>query len=226
MRSNGYPGESDSKRAARLFVYRLASGAPRVGHAVALAGVAPEAEVGLMRDYLRWPGERAHFVDWAKDTLARTQVVAALERVKLDWPEADVVQGDVNEVVDTLPIIGFANLDFMGFSRDSVMPCVRRVLRRLAPGGIMALTWFRGRDRDIPERSAWDVFEAARDVDNLEERRWAGVLRLVERWSTERGIQLDLRGAIEYLHTPKGGRNCGAMSVAVWQRRRSDGEGT
>jgi len=171
-----------------------------------------------MRDYLRWPGSRVHFVDWAHDVLNRTRILAALDDVKRCWPEANVVHGDVNHVVEKLPVIGFANLDFMGFSRESVMPCVQRVLDRLVEGGVMALTWFRGREVDSPERSSWDIFEAARDIPRIDDRRWAGVLRLVEGWAVERRVSLELLGAIEYLHFPRGGIN-GAMSVAVWQRR-------
>jgi hypothetical protein len=217
MRSKGHPGESESKVAARLFVYRLASRAPCVGHAVALSGPTPKAELTLMRDYLKWPGERVHFVDWAQDTSTRPQILDALENIKKEWPEVNTARADINKVVEGLPVIGFANLDFMGFSRSSVRPCVRRVLRRLAIGGVMALTWFRGREKDSPKHSAWEVFEAARDVDDIEDRRWAGVLRLVEQWGREYGVHLELRGAIDYGHFPTGNHG-GAMSVAVWQR--------
>ena len=217
MLSRGYPGESQSKSAARVFVYRVASDAPRIGHAVALAGPTPESEVDLMKNYLRWPGERTHFVDWARDTLARSRVLGALDNIKKIWPEANVRHADINQVVAELPSIGFANLDFMGFSRTSVMPCVQSVIGRLVPNGVMALTWFRGREVDSPERSAWDIFEAARDIPDIENRRCAGVLRLVDGWGKAQGVNLKLRGAVEYLHFPKS-RYKGAMSVAVWQR--------
>jgi len=171
-----------------------------------------------MKDYLRWPGKRVHFVDWARDAISKDRILEALHRIKKKWPEANTIHADINTVVDMLPTIGFANLDFMGFSRDSVMPCVKRVLRKLVPGGVMALTWFRGREVDSPERSAWDIFEAARDLKTINDRRWAGILRLVERWGRERGTNLNLLGAIEYLHFPKAHTYNGAMSVAVWQR--------
>lgn len=206
-----YPGESEDKRAVRMYVYALAASAPRCGHMVALAGT-EVTEALLARDYLRWPGEKAHFVDWARDTQTRPRVLATLAEIKRQWPAADVVRGDVNHVLDEIPLVGFANLDFMGFTRESVMACVRKTIPRLAPGGIMAVTWYRGREIDAPHRSAWDVLEAARDVPAPNDRRWAGVLRLVRRWCKEADVGLELVGALEYQH-----KNA-PMSVTVWRR--------
>lgn len=210
--TRAYPGESDDKRAARLFLYRYAVSAPRCGHAVTLAGTEPEAEVWLLKKYLGWPGARVHFVDWARDVQTRPRVLAALKQIKEMWPQADVVRGDVNDVIESVPLVGFANLDFMGFTRDSVMPCVKRTIAKLAPGGIMGVTWFRDRETDEPHRSAWDVFEMARDVNSLNDRRWAGMLRIIQRWAREAGTKLELVGALEYQHQHS------PMAVIVWRR--------
>lgn len=209
--SRAYPGESEDKRAARLFLYKLGAQAPRLGHAITLAGTEPQAEVDLMRDYLKWSGSKAWFVDWAKNTETRPRVLTALAAIKAAWPQANVVRGDINEVLQEIPLVGFANLDFMGFDRSSVMPCIKKTIARLAPGGVMAVTWYRGREVDAPHRSAWDVFEAARDVQGAA-RRWAGVLRLVEQWSRETGHVLELVGALEYQHKHA------PMSVTAWRR--------
>ena len=210
--SRAYPGESEDKRAARLFLYKHGATAPRLGHAITLAGTEPFAEVDLIRDYLRWPGAKVWFVDWARDTETRLRVLAALNSIKVAWPEANVVRGDINKVLEEIPLVGFANLDFMGFDRTSVMPCIKKTIARLAPGGVMAVTWFRGREFDAPHRSAWDVLEAARDVPSAADRRWAGVLRLVERWSREMGKKLERVGALEDQH-----KNA-PMSVTAWRR--------
>jgi hypothetical protein len=206
-----YPGESEDKRAVRMYIYTLALSAPKLGHMVALAGT-ETAEALLARDYLKWSGTKAWFVDWARDMQSRPRVLEALENIKRLWPAANVVRGDINAVMDEIPLVGFANLDFMGFDRDSVMPCVQKTIRLLAPGGVMAVTWYRGREIDAPHRSAWDVLEAARDVLSEADRRWAGVLRLVGRWSREAGRQLELVGALEYQH-----KNA-SMSVTAWRR--------
>lgn len=206
------PEETEDKRAARLFAYKFAANAPRCGHAITLAGYEPRAEVTLMRSYLRWPGAKTWFVDWARDRETRPRVLAALDAIKQQWPAANVVRGDINAVMDEIPLIGFANLDFMGFDRGSAMSCVRKTISRLALGGVMSVTWFRGREIDRPHRSAWDVFEAARDVASVSDRRWAGVLRLVQRWSREQGVRLELVGALEYQH-----KNA-PMSVTTWRR--------
>lgn len=208
-----YPGDTEDKRVAQLFTYRHAVSAPRVGAAVTLSGTAPRAEVLLMRDFLRWPGERTYFVDWAKDTRARSLVLAGFKTIRREWPAANVEHGDINDVVARLPMIGFANLDFMGFDRASVMPCVQKTIEHLARGGVMSLTWFRGREVDEPRRSAWDVFEAARDVEDLDSRRRVGVQRLIDRWARAVNVSLEWMGGLDYQH------NHSAMSVTVWRRK-------
>lgn len=213
--ARAYPGDSEDKRAARLYVYKFALHAPRVGHAIALAGTEPFAEVALMRDYLKWPGDRVHFVDWAKDTKSRPYVLAALTKIKQHWPIANVVREDVNNVIDRLPIVGLAVLDFMGFDRGSVMPCIQKTIERLARGGIMAVTWFRGREVDEPCRSAWDVFEAARDIENLDDRRRIGIQRLVARWARTSNMVLECLGEVDYQHKHS------PMTVTVWRRKES-----
>jgi hypothetical protein len=210
--ARAYPGDAEDKRAARLHVYKHAIKAPRLGHAVTLAGTEPLAEVALLRDYLHWPGERAWFVDWAKDMRSRPLVIAALRGIERAWPSANVRRQNVLEVVEQLPMIGFANLDFMGFDRTSVMPCVRMTIERLAPGGVMSITWFRGREVDEPCRSAWDVLEAARDVEDPGVRRWIGVQRLVARWAKEARVPLTWSGGIDYQHKNS------PMSVTVFRR--------
>lgn len=210
-----YPGDSEDKRAARLFVYKQALHAPRVGHAIALAGTEPFAEVSLLRDYLKWTGSRVHFVDWAKDTRSRPQVLAALAQIKNHWPAANVVREDVNNVVARLPIIGLAVLDFMGFDRNSVMPCIQKTIERLSLGGIMAVTWFRGREVDEPCRSAWDVFEAARDIKDLDDRRRIGIQRLVNQWARALNVDLECLGEVDYQHKHS------PMTVTVWRRHGS-----
>jgi hypothetical protein len=166
-----------------------------------------------MRDYLRWPGERTWFVDWARDTASRPAILKALGHIKKAWPSANVVRADINNVVETLPLIGFANLDFMSnMNRESVQPCIRATVARLTLGGILSYTWFRGREVDSPERSAWDVMEAARDIPDLGMRRWAGTLRLVIDRAIHSGVGLKLVGALEYQHAHS------PMAVTVFQR--------
>lgn len=210
--SRAYPGESEDKRAARLFLYKLGATAPRLGHAITLAGTEPAAEVDLMRDYLRWPAARTWFVDWARDPETRPRVLAALSAIKSAWPGANVMRDDINRVLARVPLVGFANLDFMGFDRNSAMPCVRKTIDLLAPGGVMAVTWYRGREMDAPHRSAWDVLQVARDVEEPRARRWAGVLRLVDGWARDAGRKLELVGALEYQHKHA------PMSVTAWRR--------
>jgi hypothetical protein len=213
--SRAYPGDSEDKRVAQLFTYRHALEAPRMADAVTLAGISPLPEVMLMRDFLKWPGDRVYFVDWAKDVRSRPLVLAGFNTIRREWPHAHVVHDDINNVVERRTMIGFANLDFMGFDRASVMPCVRRTIARLARGGIMSLTWFRGREVDEPRRSAWDVFEAARDIVDLDERRRVGIQRLVDQWAREARVSLEWINGLDYQHQHS------PMSVMIWRRRGS-----
>jgi hypothetical protein len=210
-----YPGDAEDKRVAQLFTYRHALEAPRVGAAVTLSGTSPLAEVLLMRDYLQWPGERTYFIDWAKDAGAKPLVLAGFKAIRREWPGANVEHGDINDVVTRLPMIGFANLDFMGFDRTSVMPCVQKTIEHLARGGVISLTWFRGREVDEPNRSAWDVFEAARDVEDLDSRRRVGIQRLIHRWARAVNVTLEWMGGLDYQHKHS------PMSVMVWRRKRT-----
>ena len=211
--SRAYPGDCEDKRVAQLFTYRHALEAPRIGDAVTLSGISPLPEIMLMRDFLKWPSDRVYFVDWAKDVRSRPQVLAGLETVRREWPKAHAIRGDINNVVEQRTMIGFANLDVRGFDRASVMPCVRRTIARLARGGVMSLTWYRGREVDAPERSVWDVFEAARDVVDLNERRRAGIQRLVEQWAHDVKVSLEWLNGLDYQHQHS------PMSVMIWRRR-------
>lgn len=209
-----YPGDAEDKRVAQLFTYRHALMAPRAA-AVTLTGTMPLPEARLMRDFLRWPSDRVYFVDWAKDKNARPLILAGFRDIKRMWPAAHVEHRDINDVVEQLPMIGFANLDFMGFDRRSVMPCIRKVIGRLARGGVMSLTWFRGREVDEPCRSAWDVFEVARDIDDIDDRRHVGVQRLVNRWACALNVTLEWVGGLDYQHKHS------PMSVMVWRRKEA-----
>jgi hypothetical protein len=102
----------------------------------------------------------------------------------------------------------------MGFSRESVMPCVKKTIQRLAPGGVMSLTWFRGREVDSPERSAWDVMEAARDIEDISFRRWVGVQRLIFQWASDLKVPLTWTGGLDYQH------HHSPMSVTIFRRAR------
>lgn len=217
--SGVYPGESPDKRAARMWLYRHALRAPRAGAAIALAGTEPLAEVELLRDYLAWPGSRTWIVDWAKNQETRQAVMAALAQASAAWPAANVCRVDLGELLPTLPGIGFANLDFMGqMDRKNMQPCIRSAIARMLPGGVLAVTWFRGRERRVENHSSWDVFEAAKRATpamlaSMNDERWVGVQRLVDEWAAESGVTLALVGALEYQHRHS------PMSVTVWQRQ-------
>jgi len=211
-RSRLYPGETDDKRAARLFAYKHALSGSRLGHLVTLAGT-ELSEVALARDYLGWRPERAWFVDWARTVAQRLAVLANLEAIRRAWPGARAERADVCDVLRRLPLVGFANLDHMGFDHVA-MESTRLAVERLAPDGTLSLTWYRGREWVAPHRAAWRVACAARGVVDQALRRRVGVRRLVDRWAREAGVVLEVLGDMDYQHRHA------PMSVTVWRRTR------
>src|SRR5690349_721733 len=131
-----YPGDHKDKRAARLFLYKHALSSPRIGFAIALAGSTPESEICLLRDYLRWPGDRTWFVDNSE----HISVLTALQNIRCRWPEARIYPGKLQDLLESTFPIGFANLDFMGHLNSfNVIPCLQLVIPNLTPGAILGL---------------------------------------------------------------------------------------
>lgn len=203
--SNPFPGNTQDKQAARLFLYRYARAAPIQGHAVTLAGTEPESEVGLMRDYLQWPSHRAWFIDSAKTK----KIGAALRKISRMWDGVNVRQLDLRDIVPHLEAIGFANLDFMGapLSNDN-LECLREITPLLLSGAILGLTWIRGRENlslHISARRLWRLGKGFRG----NERRWAGVIRAVDQVSG---------GTLRFLDRWEYFSNHSPMSIAVFRR--------
>lgn len=200
-----FPGDHPDKQAARLFLYRHAKTAPVQGHAVTLAGTDPESEVHLMRDYLRWPVHRAWFVDRSKTT----KIATALHSIRQSWPGVNTRCEDLIELVPSLGALGFANLDFMGAPlSDSNLNCLKEVIPLLLPGAILGLTWIRGREnmsKHLSARRLWKLGVGFRG----NERRWAGVLRAIDKLSY---------GTLSYLDRWEYFSNHSPMSVAVFRK--------
>lgn len=207
-----YPGDSDDKRAVQEAVYNLAKGAPRIGHAITLLGTEAETVVHLMRDKLNWPARRCWLVDWAKTPDNREQVLKALMIARNMWPTANVKKENILETLESVPTIGFADLDFMGRMRPKDMqPAIQMCVDRLLVGGVLSVTWFRGRESQEEQRALRARGFAATD---LKELRWAEVERMVQGWAGECGITLESVMSLEYQHKNS------PMSVSVWRRTK------
>lgn len=199
-----FPGNHPDKQAARLFLYRHAKSAPIQGHALTLAGSDPSAEVVLMRDYLRWPAQRAWFVDRARTS----EVASALLLIRRLWPGANTRCEDVRELAPSLGAFGFVNLDFMGAPlTDDNLSCLKTVIPLLLRGAVLGLTWIRGRE-SMARASARRLWRRGVGFRG-NERRWAGVLRTIDILSNGALVFVD---RWEYLsnHSP--------MSVAVFRK--------
>jgi len=202
-----YPGDHKDKRAARLFLYKHALSAPKLGFAVTLAGSTPDPEVTLLRDYLKWPANHTWFVDSSN----HVDVVAALQHIKFLWPESNVYPRDLQQLLSDPFPIGFANLDFMGHLNSfNVIPCLKLVIPNLGTGAILGLTWERGREMfHHPNSSGMKTLKAGQRYTDINDQRWAGVLRIVNKIA--RG-SLEVLGGVEYQN------NFSPMSVIVFRK--------
>lgn len=201
-----YPGDHQDKRAARLFLYKHALNSPKIGSAITLAGATPESEIELLRDYLKWPAQHTWFIDNSR----RKEVITALRRIKLSWPGANTYPGDLKSLVKDLPLIGFANLDFMGHLNSfNVLPCLELIIPRLAPNSILGLTWERGRElTHRPDSSSMRTLLEGSQYSDINDQRWAGVVKIVNKIAKGKLIVV---GGVEYQN------NHSPMSITVFK---------
>lgn len=201
-----FPGNSPGKRLARSILYKHALGSARVGHALTLAGPEPLEELELLRGYLKWPGDRTWFIDNKQSP----EIRRALRSIKATWPEAHAENKDLKKVLPNLPVIGFANLDFMGFlTDDNVLPCVKLTARRLVSGGVLGFTWFRG--REAPYHTSFQkVLRHSGGYKDLNDKRWTGTVRVIKKAT---GGSLELLEALEYHN------NMSPMSLMVFRKK-------
>lgn len=201
-----FPGNSPGKRLARNILYKHALGSVRTGHAITLAGPKPLEELELLRGYLKWPGDRTWFID----NDCSPEIRKALHDVNIEWPEAHTENRDLQKVLRSLPVIGFANLDFMGFlTENNVLPCVKLTASRLITGGVLGLTWFRGRETSH-HASFQTILKYSEGHEVLNDRRWIGSTRVIDK--VTRG-SLRLIEALEYHN------NRSPMSLMVFQKK-------
>lgn len=204
-----FPGDHPDKTAARLFLYKHAIDAPRHGHAVTLAGTEPRSEITLLRDYLQWDASRTWFVDHDVDN---PHVRHAIKAIRFLWHGVNAKFCTLQTLLPKLDMIGFANLDFMGHLTESnVLPCLRETSQRLLPGGIIGLTWERGREQlGVAKHSgARAVREGSKPNRSLNSKRWAGVLKIVQEETEGR---LSFVAGLEYQN------NHSPMSVTVFRK--------
>lgn len=145
-----YQGETDAKRLARLHTARrimeLWDSMPErpAGCAITLAG--PSAgDVGVMKHVLEFVPDMVVAVD---------EQAGCAERFAQSWPNTNAVHGNLLDVVRDLKFpIAYANLDFCGILSEQCEEAIRIVGDKLAIGGIVTYTFFRGREGKMP---LWD----------------------------------------------------------------------
>lgn len=200
-----FPGNHQDKQVARLFLYRYAKTSPIQGHAVTLAGTEPESEVQLIRDYLGWPAHRAWFIDKA----TTRNVSLALRKIALLWKGVNIRQLDLRDLLPNLGALGFINLDFMGAPLlDNNLECLQGASALLLRGGILGLTWIRGRENLTAHLSARRLWRLGKGFSG-NERRWAGVLKAVDILS---------KGDLKFVDRWEYFSNHSPMAIAVFRK--------
>ena len=194
--------ESQGKMLSRAGVYARFGAGPRDrGVGVILTGPNPGDELEMIRA-IDWPFDRVVGVDFDLRTV-RGLVIAAEAGVHAD-------SGDVVNVLQGLPEVAWFNGDFMGLSRQA-LHAVEVAAPRLVPGGSIALTFPRGREREHGNEAPGIAMRVGRGED----RRLDGIDRLVRAAARRGGATLHLEWSTSYKRV----RGIGmSMGVAVWRR--------
>jgi len=165
-----YPGDNPQKADSRNLLYRTVmsywKAAKPSGDIIVLAGHEAK-DVGPLRDYLRWPASRVLFVDIDERGLTQAQK---------DWPGVRVHHGDLSEAVKQVKQIALLNLDFMGSFNDDVEAALTAAEGKVSPHGVVAYTFYRGREHRSQHSLQKNLFAARRHIDlkssDYETMRW------------------------------------------------------
>jgi hypothetical protein len=220
-----YPVADLSKNTVRLQLYKEhVVSTPRWAETITLAGHEAEYEASLLFDHLRRDPRLSTFVDWAKEPTTRAAILTGFDGLKARYPGVNTICDDIVEVLRNKPKdarIGFAYLDFMGLlTRKYVQPAIVETCFRLAPNGIIALTFYVGRESSI-QHAARDVWTAAgEDICDPaamnDDTRWRGVRELVTGLARRVGCKLEFVQGWTYTHQTT--RTHSKMNLAIWRR--------
>lgn len=145
-----YAGEHNSKKLVRCHLYATAARfVPRLKGAWAVTITGPEAcEAGCLKHILRWPAEQTMFVDTQKGS-------AAVAEEK--FPGCIALEGDICDALDLIgdDRIAFIHLDLMGHPGPLAQKALDMVRGKLARGAVVAFTYFRGREKELPLYERW-----------------------------------------------------------------------
>lgn len=155
-----YPGSCEGKRAARDEVYKYIKRAPKKGYGVMICGPDPSEELAAIKR-IKWNADKLLVVDCVPHE--------ALYNVVRVAPGARVLCSDAADALMTLPSVSWFNGDFCGFNK-SVLRAVSACTERLLPGGVISLTWSRGRGSGVKD-AARHIGDS--NVDGID--RWVKV---------------------------------------------------
>jgi hypothetical protein len=180
-RSLTYPGDSPQKADSRNMLYRTVKSywkAKPSGDIIVLAGHEAK-DVSPLRDYLRWPASRVLFVDIDARGLARAQQ---------EWPGVRVYHGDIGEALKQVKQIALLNLDFMGLFNEDVEAALAAAEGKISLHGVVAYTFYRGREHRSQHSLQKNLFAARRHIDlktsDYETMRWVAAGARLQRGLT------------------------------------------
>lgn len=169
-----FPGESDSKRLARLAIYdrtmRLQPASVREdGLSIVLCGE-DAGELGCLRYLLKTPASLTWFVD--------NKQTRGLKKVGREWPAAKAALTDVKDVVADSKSISFMHLDFMGLLNDEREDIIKLSAPKMKMWGVMYYVFFRGHEK--PSVDFWKHFNGAK-AKTAEGKRFIGAKTVIQR---------------------------------------------
>ena len=134
-----YPGDTPVNQEVRHAInQQLAKRLPKAGHILTLAG--PDAaEVPYLKNLIRACPTKTWFVDIREE---------GLQKARRLWSGVQTFHGPIEHILlsDAIPCVRFAHLDFMGLYTLTVARSVKALGPKLVDGGIVAITFMRGRE--------------------------------------------------------------------------------
>ncbi len=162
-----YPGNGSGKRKARHRLYAsIIDNINKDGSTDVVTLAGPGAhEVPYLRDVLQTNPKHAWFVDTN---------LSCVKDAKAQWPQAQAYHGDLVDFMHCGHVkLRFCHLDLMGAYTGKTRRCAKALSPHLVDDAIVALTFSRGRDSQVPAiREVKDRYNG-----DIVKQRWDGVIR-------------------------------------------------
>jgi hypothetical protein len=200
--SRDYPGESPEKAGGRWFVV---TGARRylphkIGELNILSGPCALYDGRAFIDALGWDPRRVTLVD------SDTRCVQAMRDAATRWPGLKWKCDKIERVLPQGAPAMLTYLDLMGVGTQTNAP-VKEGIKNLATGGLLAITWYSGREH--PGHQGRRIWKELGGGDRV-----VGFNRHVHQLADQVRVQFTFRDHYTYIRENSKSR----MYVGLWQR--------